>query len=145
MTIILFTCIFVLIIALIFIIITDGRVEQIWAERKRKKLAISETQKQKELDLISYPKHLQSDEEIRLYIQKNYRSFPNREEWNVLLVDMIREMTMAGWNTEIPMYVKYKYGCYETHIMVDNQELREIFYSIIHKYEEIFDTRNLYR
>lgn len=140
---ILFTCIFVLIIALIFIIITDGRVKQIWAERKSKKLAVSDTQKKKELDQISYPKHLRTDEEIQLYIQKNYRSFPNREEWGVLLIDMIREMTMAGWNTEIPMYVKYKYGAYQTNVTVGNQELSMIFYSIIHKYEEIFDTRNL--
>lgn len=136
------TGLFLLSILLIIICIVNGRFEQIWYKMKHKNKAKLEAQIQGQLALISYPKYLENDEQIKLYILKNYRCFPNADEWGTLLVEMIRELTVAGWHTEILLYVKYKYGSYQTHIVEEDQEARMRFYSVIHKYEETHDTRS---
>jgi len=132
-----------IVITLTIVGLALGYFPNIWFVIKRTKEHLLETQKLKKLNRLAYPRHLRTDDEINLYIKKNYKSFPNAQEWGSLLVNMIREMTIAGWNTEIPIYVKYKYGTYQTHLIMDNQELRYHLYQIAHKYEEIYDAKKL--
>lgn len=132
-----------IVITLTIVGLVLGYFQNFWYMIKRTKNHILEKQKLKKLNRLAYPKYLRTDDEINRYIKKNYKSFPNAQEWGSLLVDMIKEMTIAGWNTEIPIYVKYKYGTYQTHLIMDNQELRYNLYNIAHKYEEIYDTKDL--
>lgn len=67
--------VYVLIITLKFVIIAIGRNKRIWQERKRKELAIAENKKQKEIDLISYSKHLETDEDIQLLTKNSPQEF----------------------------------------------------------------------
>ncbi len=90
------------------------------------------------------PKILKTDDEIRLYIKENPRSFPDQADWQPLLEEMLRELVDAGWDTGIPIYAKYKFGSYSMHIISDDQQLKRKLYYVIHKYEELYDTKDFY-
>lgn len=101
-----------------------------------------ENRKFKKISRIVYPTYLKTDEEIELYIKKNYRNLPTEDEWKILLVKMIKELSNAGWNTEIPIQSKFKYGHYDIWVITEDIDLNIKLNKIIKKYLKIYDTRD---
>ncbi len=118
-----------------------GYFQHFWILIKRKKQAIQENRKFKRNSLIEYPKELITQEQIKLYLKKNYRNLPSKKEWEPILIEMIQEMSSAGWNTEIPLLSENSFGHYQIYVITNDAELRENLTEIISKYEELYDTK----
>ncbi|SHG32978.1 hypothetical protein [Pedobacter caeni] len=124
-----------IIISTTLITFVSGYYEVIWFHIKKGFKAINK----RKTFWIPYPENLTTDEEIANYIKSNRISFPEPEEWDLLLSSMIKEMIVAGWNTKIPIYTKLKQGNYELHVITEDNILCNRLYAIIHKYEEKYD------
>lgn len=90
-------------------------------------------------ELVLYPVELKTDTDINNFIIANTPLLPKDKIWDVLLADLIREMSEAGWNTTIPIYTKLKYGDYIMSIITDDPKLNIKIHDIIGKYTDLHD------
>lgn len=137
-----FAIIFGFMIGLTIVGIVNGYFQNIGFGLKWKWKQSLENRKFKKISRIVYPTYLKTDEEIELYIKKNYRNLPTEDEWKILLVKMIKELSNAGWNTEIPIQSKFKYGHYDIWVITEDIDLNIKLNKIIKKYLKIYDTRD---
>lgn len=100
-----------------------------------------EITQQNKLKTISYPKILKTEEDIQLYLDEN--SYRLKFEKGFPIYDMMKRISKAGWNTDIVLYSKYRYGNYEYFLNCEDQELKKRLYNIIHNYQEHFDVKKL--
>jgi hypothetical protein len=96
----------------------------------------------KKLEGFSYPKHLVTDDDVKLYLAKNSMHLFYEDDFPIF--EMIKRMSKAGWNTEIPFYSKNKYGEYVFSLISEDKELLNKLYSIIHNYQENYYVKKLY-
>jgi hypothetical protein len=120
------------------------RFRHIYLRKKLKPKQYANVPEFKIIKPVAAPKILKTDEDIRQYIKENPRNFPDSEDWKPYLEEMVRELVDAGWNTGIPIYTKYKFGSYQIHLFSDDQQLTRKLYDVIHKYEELYDTKDFY-
>jgi hypothetical protein len=86
-------------------------------------------------DAITYPKYIETDEHIRLYIQKNYTG---PEVFEPFLTDLLREMSQVGWNTEIPTDIQMEPDFFWVAMVITDRTLEHALDNLTEKYEAIF-------
>ena len=110
--------------------------------RQTRKRLLEQREVIKKLEGFSYPKHLVTENDINLYLAKNSMHLFYEKDFPIF--EMIKRMSKAGWNSEIPFYSKYKYGNYDFNLICDDKELVTKLYRIIHNYQENYDVKKLY-
>jgi hypothetical protein len=86
---------------------------------------------------IVYPLHLTTVTDIKKYIQKNGPQLPIAADWGDLLIELIQEMSAAGWHTEMPLWAKYEGDSYQLYVLAGNEHLQDKLTAIIESYETI--------
>lgn len=86
---------------------------------------------------IVYPLHLTTVTDIKNYIRKNEPQLPIAPEWGYLLVELIQEMSAAGWHTNMPLWAKYEGGSYQLYVLAENEHLQDELTAIIEYYETL--------
>ena len=109
--------------------------------RQNRKRLLKQKKMLKRLEGFSYPKHLVTENDINLYLAKNSMHLFYEKDFPIF--EMIKRMSKAGWNSEIPFYSKYKYGNYDFSLICDDKELANKLYRIIHNYQENYDVKKL--
>ena len=110
--------------------IKENKRKRLWKERQKRKE--ENESKIKNLDL-----KLRGRGEIEAYLSLNRFNLPEDAKWKSLLPDMIKDLLVIGWTTEMPLYVKYKYGSYEFHISTTQQDTINKAIPIFNKYLDL--------
>lgn len=92
------------------------------------------------MKLKSLDKNLSAHGEIELYIELNRHNLPKEKEWDELLVKMVHELLSVGWNSDMSIYTKMKFGAYELDSRTPNNEIHKKVFKIFSKYLEIYET-----